>query len=218
MRHHKMHPYMQQSMRQQQMHRENQVDRHDGIEPEDLNENLPATEEDPGLLPEVEAYAQEDVKTVGNDKQHDKEAIENQYKKELEELRLRNAAEMDNFKKRLTREHQEQMKYASEKVLKDIIPAIDNLDLALQYATTHEACKDMVEGVAMTKKLLLESLERNGLKSVGKEGDEFNPQFHEAIGYEANPAVEKGAISKILQRGYILNDRLLRPAKVMINN
>lgn len=216
MRHHKMHPYMQQSMRQQQRQRNNHVDRYDEMEPEEFEENLPVSEDDSAMLPEVESGVQEE-KTPEHEKQQDKEVTENPYKKEMEELRLRTAAEMDNFKKRLSREHQEQMKYASEKVLKDIIPAIDNLDLALQYATTHEACKDMVEGVAMTKKLLLESLERNGLKSVGKEGDEFNPQFHEAIGYEANPEVEKGVISKILQRGYILNDRLLRPAKVMIN-
>ncbi len=131
---------------------------------------------------------------------------------------MRTAAEMENFKKRLTREHQEQMRYASEKVLNDILPALDNLDLALQYASQHEACKDMVEGVAMTRKLLLEAVSRNGLSAVGEVGEDFNPQYHEAIGFEPNPEVGPGAVSKILQRGYKLNDRLLRPAKVMVNN
>ncbi len=76
----------------------------------------------------------------------------------------------------------------------------------------------MVEGVAMTRKLLLEAVSRNGLSAVGEVGEDFNPQYHEAIGFEPNPEVGPGAVSKILQRGYKLNDRLLRPAKVMVNN
>ncbi|WP_304652773.1 nucleotide exchange factor GrpE, partial [uncultured Ligilactobacillus sp.] len=108
-------------------------------------------------------------------------------------LTQKQLAEMENFKKRLTREHQEQMRYASEKVLNDILPALDNLDLALQYASQHEACKDMVEGVAMTRKLLLEAVSRNGLSAVGEVGEDFNPQYHEAIGFEPNPEVGPGA-------------------------
>lgn len=143
---------------------------------------------------------------------------ENACKKEMEELRLRTAAEMDNFKKRLTREHQEQMRYAAEKVLNDILPAIDNLDLALQYGSKHEACKDMMQGISMTRKLLLEAVQKHGLSPVGEIGEAFNPAVHEAIGFEANPELAQGAVSRILQNGYKLNDRLLRPAKVMVNN
>lgn len=215
MRRHSSHPYMQQSMRQQ-MPGNNQFDRYDESRPEDLDENLPADEKDPGMLPETESdQSASDLASHENEQPANTDA---ECRKELEDLRLRTAAEMENFKKRLTREHQEQMRYASEKVLSDILPAIDNLDLALQYATQHEACKDMIEGVAMTRKLLLEAVSRNGLSPVGEVGDEFNPQFHEAIGFEPNPELPSGAVSKILQRGYKLNDRLLRPAKVMVNS
>lgn len=138
-------------------------------------------------------------------------------KKELEELRLRTAAEMDNFKKRLNREHQEQMRYASEKVLGDLLPTLDNLDLALQYGSQNEACKDMLDGVAMTRKLLLDAVTKHGLTALGENGEEFNPQIHEAVGFESAPDMPSGAVSRVLQRGYKLNDRLLRPAKVMIN-
>lgn len=210
MRRHTMHPYMKQSMHQ--MQGESHLDRYDEM-PEDEERNLPAEEEDPGMLPETE-----DVQPNAGRPEAPKAAADAECRKELEDLRLRMAAEMENFKKRLTREHQEQMRYASEKVLSDILPALDNLDLALQYATRHEACKDMIEGVAMTRKLLLEAVSRNGLSPVGEVGDDFNPQYHEAIGFEANPEVGPGAVSKILQRGYKLNDRLLRPAKVMVNN
>ncbi|MBD5538418.1 MAG: nucleotide exchange factor GrpE [Desulfovibrio sp.] len=138
-------------------------------------------------------------------------------KAEMEELRLRNAAEMENFKKRLTREHQEQMRFAAERVLGDLLPSLDNLDLALQYGSQHEACKDMLQGVSMTRKLLLDALEKNGLKALGEVGDEFNPEVHEAVGFEPNPELAPGSVTRVMQRGYKLNDRLLRAAKVMIN-
>lgn len=138
--------------------------------------------------------------------------------KEIEDMRLRMAAEMDNYKKRLDRNHQEQMRYASEKVLSDLLPALDNLDLALQYGSQHEACKDMMQGIEMTRKQLLDAVGKSGLVAVGQKGEVFNPEIHEAIGMEAEPSLEKGAVSRVLQRGYKLNDRLLRPAKVMVNN
>lgn len=138
-------------------------------------------------------------------------------KAEMEELRLRTAAEMENFKKRLTREHQEQMRFAAEKVLGDLLPSLDNLDLALQYGSRHEACKDMLQGVAMTRKLLLDALEKHGLTALGEVGDEFNPEVHEAVGLEGNPELAPGSVTRVMQRGYKLNDRLLRAAKVMIN-
>lgn len=138
-------------------------------------------------------------------------------KAEMEELRLRTAAEMENFKKRLTREHQEQMRFAAEKVLGDLLPSLDNLELALQYGSKHEACKDMLQGIAMTRKLLLDALEKHGLKALGEVGDEFNPEVHEAVGLEANPELAPGSVTRVMQRGYKLNDRLLRPARVMIN-
>lgn len=142
--------------------------------------------------------------------------IEERCKAELNELRLRNAAEMDNFKKRLTREHDEQMRYAAEKVLGDLLPTLDNLDLALRYGSKSEACKDMLQGVAMTHKLLLEAVEKHGLKPMGEEGEEFDPNVHEAVGFEDRPDFAPNSVARVLQRGFKLGDRLLRPAKVMV--
>lgn len=143
--------------------------------------------------------------------------LEARLKAEVEELRLRSAAEMDNFKKRLNREHQEQMRYAAEKVLSDLLPTLDNLDLALQYGSRHEACRDMLQGVAMTRKLLLEAVIKHGLTPLGEEGEEFSPEVHEAMGFEARSELASGVVARVLQRGYKLGDRLLRPAKVMVN-
>lgn len=143
--------------------------------------------------------------------------VEARCKAEVEEMRLRMAAEMDNFQKRLKREHEEQMRYAAENVLGDLLPSLDNLDLALQYGSTSEVCKDMLQGVAMTRKLLLEAVAKHGLTPVGEEGEEFDPAIHEAVGFDARPELAPNSVARLLQRGYKLGERLLRPAKVMVN-
>ncbi|MDR1660554.1 MAG: nucleotide exchange factor GrpE [Desulfovibrio sp.] len=136
---------------------------------------------------------------------------------EVEEIRLRSAAEMDNFKKRLKREHDEQMRYAAERVLGDLLPTLDNLDLALQYGGKNEACGDLLQGVSMTRKLLLEAVAGHGLVPFGREGDLFTPEIYEAVGVEKRDDLEAGAVSRVLQSGYKLGDRVLRPAKVLIH-
>lgn len=138
-------------------------------------------------------------------------------KLEMEDLRLRQAAEMENFKKRLAREHQEQLQYAAEKVLSDLLPTLDNLEYALQYGTQNEVCKDLVQGVSMTHKLLLDAVQKHGLVPVGNVGEVFDPAIHEAVGFDQNSDQEKGTVSRVLQRGYKLGNRLLRAARVMIS-
>ncbi len=137
-------------------------------------------------------------------------------KKENAEMKVRYLAEMDNFKKRMQREKEENAKYATENVLQDIIPALDNLDLALQYAD-NEACKDIVMGIQMTRKLLLDSLKNHGLEQINPEKVEFDPSLHEAVGQEESDEVAPQYIIKTLQKGYMLKDRLLRPAKVIVS-
>ncbi len=138
--------------------------------------------------------------------------IEELCKAEITEIRLRAAAEMENF----TREHAEQMRYAAEKVMGDLLPTLDNLDLALQYGSKNEACKDMFQGVSMTHKLLLDAVAKHGLKQVGEEGEEFDPAVHEAVGFEDRPDFAPNSVARVLQHGYKLGERLLRPAKVMV--
>ncbi len=137
-------------------------------------------------------------------------------RKENAEMHARYLAEMDNFKKRMQREKEENAKYASENVLQDIIPALDNLDLALQYAN-NDACKDIIMGIQMTRKLLLDSLKNHGLEQINAEKVEFDPNIHEAVGQEESDEVAPQYVIKTLQKGYVLKDRLLRPAKVIVS-
>ena len=138
-------------------------------------------------------------------------------KEETEQVRLRALAEMENYKKRLAREHSEQLTYAAERVLSSLLPSLDNLDLALQYGGQNEACKDMLMGIEMTRRLLLEAVKNHGLEPVGEVGEEFTPELHEGIAFEENGQMESNHVSKVMQRGYKLKGRLIRPAKVVIS-
>lgn len=137
-------------------------------------------------------------------------------RQEAEDARLRALADLDNAKKRLERERGEQIRFAAEKVLSDIIPSLDNLDLALRHAGTNDACKDFVTGVRMTRKLLQEALAKHGLTRIGEEGEEFDPAVHEAVGMVAHHDVPDNHVCALLSHGYKLHDRLLRPARVMV--
>lgn len=136
--------------------------------------------------------------------------------KEAEDTRIRALAEMENFKKRLQKEKDEQMAYAAESVLADLLPTLDNLDLALQYGSKNEACKDTIMGVEMTKKLLLDAVKKHGLEPVGTVGEAFNPEFHEAIAQAEHSEIPAGHIISVMQKGYVLKGRLLRSAKVSV--
>lgn len=136
--------------------------------------------------------------------------------KEAEDVRIRALAEMENFKKRLQKEKDEQMAYAAESVLADLLPTLDNLDLALQYGSKNEACKDTIMGVEMTRKLLLDAIKKHGLEPVGNVGEPFNPEFHEAIAQAEHSEIPSGHLIAVMQKGYVLKGRLLRSAKVTV--
>lgn len=136
-----------------------------------------------------------------------------------EDRRLRALAEADNLKKRLIREKEEFVKFAAEGVLADLLPVLDNLDLALAHGRTVAACKDVVMGVDMTRKVFLDILSRHGLEPCGAAGEEFNPEFHEAVGAQpGGPDCQApdGCVLQVMQAGYRLRGRLLRPAKVLV--
>jgi molecular chaperone GrpE len=137
--------------------------------------------------------------------------------READDLRLRALAEAENVKKRLTRETEELRKYAGETILADLLPVLDNLDLALNHASSLEACKDFVTGVDMTRRIFLETLGRHGLVAVGAKGEEFDPNVHEAVGMTADATLGDNHVAHMVQQGYLLKGRLLRPAKVMVN-
>jgi len=169
-----------------------------GLAPEDVQAETPAEEiQEPTL---EEKYAQALV--------------------ELEEMRkenLRVLADGENFKKRLTREKDEFFKFATSAILEEIIPVMDNLDLALTHGRQAEACKDLVTGVEMTMNIFLETMRKHGLEQIADLDVPFDPARHEALGQVVRDDLDENTVCQMLQKGYMLKDRLLRPAKVMVS-
>ena len=131
--------------------------------------------------------------------------------------RLRTLAEMENMRKRLAREKEEHTKYATESVLADLLPVLDNLDLALDHAPSDECCRGFVTGVDMTRKVFTDILARHGMEPVGEVGQEFSPEMHEAVGQEPRADMAPGLVCQLMQRGWKLRGRTLRPARVMVS-
>lgn len=135
------------------------------------------------------------------------------------DLYIRSVAEMDNMRRRFMREREDLAKYASEALIKDLLPVLDNLERALAYGLENESpeLKGLADGIKMTLNQAWEVLARHGLESIEiTKGCEFDPNHHDAIGYEPTSEVPSGTICTEVQRGYKLKDRLIRPARVMV--
>ena len=136
---------------------------------------------------------------------------------QMKEERLRILAESENFKKRLSREKDEFCRFATSRVLENMLPVIDNLELALHHSGSDKACQGLAQGVRMTLDIFLDVLQRHGLERIAETGGPFDPARHEAMGNQETPDLAPGCVAAILQTGYTLNGRLLRPARVMVS-
>ena len=135
---------------------------------------------------------------------------------EVEELRdryMRTLADYENYRKRADREKQDFFKYAMAGVLKELLPVLDNFDRALEHA---EEGDDFHKGVALIYKQLSDTLQKHGVRVIDASGVHFDPNIHEAVVTEENPDVPSHTVTGILQKGYFLHDRLLRPALVKV--
>jgi molecular chaperone GrpE len=125
----------------------------------------------------------------------------------------RSAADLENTRKRFQREREELRKYGNEDLLKDLLPVIDNLERAMAHAADGDG---LVEGVGMVLKQFTQVAETYGAKPLDALGQEFDPQVHEAMSQRPSNEVEPGIIVEVFQRGWMLHDRLVRPAMVIV--
>ena len=140
---------------------------------------------------------------------------------ELTDRLLRAHAEMDNLRKRTEREKEETAKYAITKFAREVLSVGDNLRLAIAAvpagaAEEDPALKALIEGVSMTDREFLNVLERNGVKRLVPAGEPFNPHQHQAMIEVENRDVAPGTVVEVYQPGYVLEDRVLRPAMVIV--
>lgn len=140
----------------------------------------------------------------------------------LQDRLLRTAAEFDNFRKRMDRERRELSEYVASDVLSEILPIVDNLERALQATApaspvgSGEGGEAFKKGVELIHKQMLDLLRRRGVTPIGALGKDFDPNFHQAVIHEASEAHREGEVMQELQRGYLLGERLLRPAMVKV--
>jgi molecular chaperone GrpE len=133
------------------------------------------------------------------------------------DLYVRSQAEMENFKKRQKREKEDWLKYATESLIKELLPSLDNLEKALAHADSEDSGDALKQGVGLTLKGLKDALAKSGLEEVPARGEAFDPCFHEAVSQIENDRVKPGTIVEELQKGYLLNKRLIRPAMVVVS-
>jgi molecular chaperone GrpE len=129
---------------------------------------------------------------------------------------LRLAADMENLKKRQERERAELLQFANENLIKELLPVVDNLERALDHGRQLEAPAAFLEGIDLVYQGFLKALDRFGVTPLDSMGQPFDPAFHNAVMQEEAPDAPDSSVIKELQKGYLLNQRLLRPAMVVV--
>jgi molecular chaperone GrpE len=136
--------------------------------------------------------------------------------KSLNDRLLRVLAEFENYKKRSTKEKSELLQYATDEMSREMLRTVDTLELAIKHARETSQAEGIIEGIEMTLKQLLKSLERFGVSGFNSQGEKFDPNRHEAMLQVESADNEPNTIIDEAQKGYFLRDRLLRPAQVTV--
>jgi len=159
-----------------------------------------------------------------NDQEPPQEQADTQNNDPLEELRrekdslqdrlLRTAAEFDNYRKRVERERRDLADYMKADILAEILPIVDNFERALQAPSSDT--DSLRKGVELIHKQMYDFLRKRGVTPIEALGADFDPNFHQAVIHETSPSHREGEVIEELQRGYMLGDKLLRPAMVKV--
>lgn len=154
-------------------------------------------------------------------------SVEEQYEAKIAELEaklheeenrfLRLRADFDNMRRRNQLDREASEKYRSQKLLTDLLPVIDNLERALEVEVTSEDAKSLYKGIEMVYRALVDATNKEGLEAIVAEGEQFDPNVHQAVMQESDTEKESGIVLRELQKGYKLKDRVLRPSMVSVN-
>ncbi len=185
-----------------------ELNRHDEPMVEE-NEPLHSGDEhlDEEVNEELEALAAEDEKLEPGNEVHHKLM-------QAQEQLIRMQAEMENIRRRSEQDVAKAHKYAIEKFVKELLPVADSLEQALQ---NKDDSSPVVEGVELTLKMLIDTLARFKVEQINPEGERFDPQQHEAMSMQPGTGVEPNTVIMVVQKGYKLNGRLIRPARVIVS-
>ena len=136
--------------------------------------------------------------------------------KVLKDELLRSRAETENTRKRAEKDIAAAHKYGLERLVQDILPVKDSMDMGLEIPVDSDVSDAFREGMELTSKMFGDFFEKLNVKAINPAGEMFDPEFHQAMMTEPSSDVEKGTVTKVMQQGYLLNDRLVRPALVVV--
>ena len=129
---------------------------------------------------------------------------------------LRATAELENIRKRTSRDIENAHKYALERFVNELLPVIDSMELGINASQSAEDIGSLREGMDLTLKKLFDCLEKFGVKAIDPAGEKFDPDWHEAVSMQALEGSDSGQVVTVMQKGYELNGRLVRPAMVVV--
>ena len=129
---------------------------------------------------------------------------------------LRATAELENIRRRTSRDIENAHKYALERFVNELLPVIDSMELGINASQSAEDLESLREGMDLTLKKLFDCLEKFGVKAIDPAGDKFDPEWHEAVSMQELEGSDPGQVVTVMQKGYELNGRLVRPAMVVV--
>jgi molecular chaperone GrpE len=182
-----------------------------------MNLNKSPQDSSPDLEGQEKETAPEEVAMPSEPEELQKQLLEKTREAEESYARLiRLAADMENLKKRQDKERSDLLLYANENLIKELLPVVDNLERALEHGRQAEAPEAMLEGIDLVYQGFLKALARFGVTPLESVGQQFDPAFHDAVMQEETTEFPDCKVIKELQKGYLLNQRLLRPAMVVV--
>lgn len=179
--------------------------------PEDEAEETSATESRSGAEISDKTSLEQEIQSLKAELEHKQTEI-----KAAQDKQLRAYAEMENYKKRTTRDQMEQLRYANEKLLKELLPVLDNLERALSHIKEAPERSPWAEGVDLTYRQWLEVLKKFGVMPITSIGEPFDPSRHQAVTYLDTNEHPENHVAEELQKGFLYHERVLRPSMVAV--
>ena len=187
-------------------------------QPEGKHETATGNGEESQEEPGTEAFEGKEVETGESDLDVLSQEVESlkQQAAESFDRALRAQAEMENLRKRTAREIENAHKYGLDRFVRDLLPVIDSMELGISASDNAGDIASLKEGMDLTLKMFIDVLNKSGIEVIDPQGEKFNPELHEAVSVQAVDDGESGTVIAVMQKGYTLNGRLVRPAMVVV--
>ena len=157
----------------------------------------------------------DEVSEEGTDLLQENERLKMEVRESVDKA-LRATAELENIRKRTSRDIENAHKYALERFVNELLPVIDSMELGINASQSAEDIESLREGMDLTLKKLFDCLEKFGVKAIDPTGEKFDPDWHEAVSMQELEGSDSGQVVTVMQKGYELNGRLVRPAMVVV--